>query len=654
MIKKRRAPKKKSYVTKVTTQNPTGEGQSASDNSDTDILSQAVRHVTDAITAESTFRDEALEDLKFRIGDQWPDKIKKERESVGQPCLQFNLIPKFIRQVTGDARQNVPSIKVIPVDRFADKNTAAIFKGMIRHIEYHSDASDVYVHGLEQAATIGRGWWQITTDYVDHESFDQEIYLKRVDNPLSVYVDPMATGPCYVDAEWMCIREWVNIETFKRDYPDTDPQPGNVSIIDGLDREHWYSEDSLCKAAYWVKEPAKRKLLHVTITQPGKAPYDSTIFEDDSHLETVKQFSNVEIVKSREVNAFKVKCYIIVGHEILDVKEWSGQYIPLIPCIGESVNVDGNEYLHGIVRFAKDPQRHYNYWMTMGTEQIALAPKIPYLVTGTMIEDFQSEWDTAHESAYPYLRYKPDPQAPGAKPERLPPPELSPAYVQMMQISQQGLNDATGQFKPSLGQESNETSGRAILARQKEGDTGTYVYIDNWVKAVTHTGKVLIDLIPKIYDTPRVVRIINDKDEEEMISVNNDAPEGVDRIYDLTVGKYDVRVITGPSYTTKKVEMANSMIEFMRIYPGAAPVLGDLIAKAMDWEGADEVGERLKALAQHQGLLPPDPGSQPPAPPGAPPPGQGTPPGAPPVNGPQGQMGGQPAPPTLSPQELGG
>jgi hypothetical protein len=297
--------------------------------------------------------------------------------------------------------------------------------------------------------------------------------------------------------------------------------------------------------------------------------------------------------------------------------------------------------------------------MTMGTEQIALAPKIPWIVTNTMIENYANEWDTANEANYPYLRYTPDPAAPGAKPERLPPPELSPAYVQMMQMSSQGLNDTTGQFKPSLGQESNETSGRAILARQKEGDTSTYVYIDNWVKAVTYTGKILIDLIPKIIDTERVVRIINDQDEEEMITVNNAEPDGVERIYDLSVGKYDVRVITGPSYTTKKIEMANSMIEFMRIYPSAAPILGDLIANAMDWEGADVVAERLKALAQHQGLLPPDPGSQPPAPPGgqpppgSPPPPGGSPPGAPPVNGPQGQMGGQPATPTLSPKELG-
>jgi len=650
MARKKRSTK--TYAMK-TTLNPTGGNVEVStDNTDDDVIQQAIKNVTECISAEQIFRDEALDDLKFRIGYQWPDKIRREREVVGQPCLQFNLIPKFIRQVTGDARQNVPTIKVIPVDSYADKETARIFKGIIRHIEYHSDASDVYVSGLEQSATIGRGWWQVVTGYADDETFDQEIKIKRIENPLSVYKDPLATGPCYEDAEWICLREWVNKDTFKREYPGTDPEPGDTLVLGDADRKHWYTEDSICKAAYWRKESGKRNLLHITITQPGKAPFESTIFDDDPHYIKLQEFANVETIKSREVNVIKIVCYTMVGHAILDKKEWPGRYIPLVPCIGESVNVDGEEYLHGIVRFMKDPQRHYNYWMTMGTEQIALAPKIPWILTGTMIEDFQNEWDTANEANYPYLRYKPDPQAPGARPERLPPPELSPAYVQMMQLSQQGMNDTSGQFKPSLGQESNETSGRAILARQKEGDTGTYVYIDNWVKAVTYTGKILIDLIPKIIDTERVIRIINDQDEEQMVTVNNESPDGVERIYDLSVGKYDVRVVTGPSYTTKRIEMANSMIEFMRIYPMAAPVLGDLIAKAMDWEGADVVGDRLKALAQHQGVLPPDPGSQPPpaAPPGAAP---GTPPGAPPVNGPQGQMGGQPAPPTLSPRELG-
>ena len=337
----------------------------------------------------------------------------------------------------------------------------------------------------------------------------------------------------------------------------------------------------------------------------------------------------------------------ITGNEELKSSIEPGSYIPLIPVLGESVNVDGKEYLHGIVRFSKDPQRHYNYWMTMGTEQIALQPKIPWLVTPTMIEDYQTEWDNSAEMNYPYLRYKPDPMSPNAVPSRAQPPTLSSAYVQMMSNAKEGLNDTTGIFKPSLGQPSNEQSGRAILARQKEGDTSTYVYIDNWVKSITYAGEVLLDRIPKIYDAARVVRIIDDKDEEQMVPINQDESiDGLERIYDLSVGKYDVRVMTGPSYLTKKTEMANSMLEFMRIYPAAAPVLGDLIAKAMDWEGADEVAERLKALAQHQGLLPPDQ----PEVPGAAPPGN-----MPPLTGPQGQMGPQGpggAPPALSPAEL--
>ncbi|MGH9969886.1 MAG: portal protein, partial [Pyrinomonadaceae bacterium] len=288
------------------------------DKIDEDIVSEATRRVTESISQETDFRDQALEDLKFRVGDQWPDKIRRDRELAGQPVLQFNLIPKFVRQVTGDARQNVPSINVIPVDRFADKDTAKILKGMIRHIEYQSASSDVYVNGLEQAAVIGRGWWQITSEYADETTFDQEIKLKRVENPLSVYVDPMATGPCYEDAEWMCIREWMNKDTFKRLYPGKQADPDALLLAGGHSQD-WFSEDSVCIAYYYKKEPVKRTLLHVAISSPTNAPYESLIFDDDPHLAKLEEFSNIEIIKSREVEAIKVTCHKITGTEEIGV-----------------------------------------------------------------------------------------------------------------------------------------------------------------------------------------------------------------------------------------------------------------------------------------------------------------------------------------------
>ena len=576
------------------------------------VVAEATKRYEDYIVATQVWRDEALEDLNFRIGNQWDPLVKLQREANFQPSLQYNLIPKFVRQVTGDAIQNKPAIQVLAVGSGADQEIADVYKGMIKHIEYSSNSDYAYDTGLNCSTLCGLGFWEVYTDYADDETFDQEIKIGRIDNPFSVAFDPLAMEPTFEDARWGMIRRWMSKEDFQDEF-DTKEEGADYALdwddCSGGGSSHWFTESSVCVARYFRKEPAEKTLISIRFISPVTGlPIEKVMVKDVGKIP-----DEYEVVKERKVRTFDIYCYIITGNQVIKKLKWPGRYIPIVPVLGEEVNVNGDRYYHGIVRFAKDPQRAYNYWMTMLTEQVALAPKAPWLVTTEMIEDFVTEWDTAGSANLPYLRYKSDPAAPGAKPSREAPPMLSGGYLQMLQMAQSGLNDTTGIFKSSLGQESNETSGRAILARQREGDTGTYVYIDNWLRAVAYTGRIIVDLIPVIYDSERVVRIIDDEDKAQMVQINQaftvgTGKDAVDKIYDLSVGKYDVRISTGPSYATKRVEAANSMLEFMRIYPAAAPILGDLIAKNMDWPGAEEIAERLR------NLLPPQAGGPQPMP----------------------------------------
>lgn len=633
--------------TKIDTVTEVVERKPVADLEGADIVAEARENLVTCMTAETDFRGKAVEDLNFRVGNQWPDHVRNARDLAGQPCLQFNLIPKFVRQVTGDARQNVPGINVVPENSEASKEVADVLKGVIRYIEHASVASYVYAKGLDQSAASGRGFWRVDTDYVDDDTFDQEIRILPIVNSMSVYFDPVAVGPCYKNAEWCLVRQWLSKKSFERDFPGKNPSP---DPIDGLIGSYadWYNKDSVCIAEYWRKKDEDDELLSVKIfpNDPDIQPYNTTILKS----EMLKKYPDVAITveKRRKITKPKVVCYTITGSEVLDKREWPGRFIPIVPVLGEEIHVDGRDHLSGIIRDMKDPQRAYNYWMTMLTEQVALAPKVPWMVTDAMIEPYKYEWDHMNESNYPYVRFKPDP-ALASGPQRPAPAQLSQGYAQMMGIAQGALNDTSGIFKPALGQESNETSGRAILARQKEGDTGTYVYIANWLLSVQYTGQIIVDLIPKVYDTERVLMILDEEDEMQSVTVNSPttqqvtvnglqqamatSEQKVEKIYDVTRGKYGVRVTSGPSYTTRRQEGTNSMLEFMRIYPAAAPILGDKLAKAMDWEGAEEISERLKQLAIHQGMLAPE------APVGMPPPGPPQQPqgGAQPASGPAAQ-----------------
>ena len=550
-----------------------------------DFLRDAREQYRQGQEAETETRELAYEDLEFFGGKQWPDDILSRRDAKGRPSLTINRLATFVDRIVGDQRQNRPSIKARPVDNHADPEVADVIEGLIRNIESVSNADIAYDTAYEYAVICGMGFFRITTDYADEDTFEQDIRIEPIYNPFSVTFDPGAVKYDRSDAQYAFVDDVITRAEFERRFPKA--QVVSFDESRSGDIQDWFiSKDKVRIAEYWYKEPVKRKIYQLS---NGIVKWEEDLKPGD------------DPVKDRVVDTFRIYRAVISGVEILEGPYlWPGKYIPIIPVWGRELNLNGKRVLRGLVRFAKDPQRLYNYWRSADCEMVALAPKSPYLVTPAMIEGHEKIWSRAHEENYNFLPYNPDPQLPGVLPKRELPPPLSTALQQNILISADEIKATTGIFDASLGARRNETSGRAIIARQRESDIGTFGFLDNLTRSIEYAGRILIDLIPKIYDTARVVRVRGFDESEQFVEVNKpviDEDVAVTKVLnDLTVGKYDVVVTVGPSYNTQRMEAADSLIKFIQAIPQAGALMADLVAENMDWPGADKISRRLKKI----------------------------------------------------------
>ena len=567
-----------------------------------------------AQAAYSDSREDELDDLRFMAGSpdnqwQWPADVLATRGSVqgqtinARPCLTINKLPQHVRQVTNEQRQNRPSGKVIPADDNADVQVAEIFNGVVRHIEYMSDADVAYDTACDNQVTYGEGYIRLLTEYCNEESFDQDIKIGRVRNAFSVYMDPTIQDPCGADAEWCFVTEDILISDYERMFPDASP----VSTImsQGVGNEsmaQWLAEDTIRIAEYFYKSYEKATL--------NLYPDNQTAFKgtpQDANL----QMMFGKPIRSREVDRQKVMWMKTNGFDILDEREWPGKWIPVVRVVGNEWEVEGKLYISGLVRNAKDAQRMYNYWTSQEAEMLALAPKAPFIGYGGQFEGYEMQWKTANTTNWPYLEVNPDvTDGAGAVlplPQRAAPPLPQTGLIQAKMGAGEDIKATTGQYDASLGQQGNERSAKAIVAREKQGDVGTYHYVDNLARAIRHITRQIVDLIPKIYDTQRIARIIGVDGDVDMVKFNPTQKEPVkeirdemgaliEKVYNPSVGTYDVMVTTGPGYMTKRQEALDAMSQILQSNPALWSVAGDLFIKNMDWPGAQEMAERFKKI----------------------------------------------------------
>jgi hypothetical protein len=577
-----------------------------------EILTVARSRMKTAMAAFSQTREDELDDLRFYAGSpdnqwQWPADVLQTRGAVqgqtinARPCLTINKLPQHVHQVTNEQRMNRPGIKVIPADDKADVDMADVFNGVIRHIEYISDADVAYDTACENQVSYGEGYIRLLTEYCDENTFDQDIKIGRIRNSFSVYMDPLIQDPTGADAKWCFVTEDLPKAEYERLYPDAAPISTLMSLgVGDQSIAQWIGENTIRIAEYFYIEYEKQTL--------NLYPGNQTAFSGTPEDRMLREMFGKPI-RTREADRKKVKWCKINGYDILEEREWAGAYIPVVRVVGNEFEVDGQMYVSGLVRNAKDAQRMYNYWVSQEAEMLALAPKAPFIGYGGQFEGYEQQWKTANTNNWPYLEVNPDvTDGQGAVlplPQRAQPPMASSGLLQAKAGAAEDIKSATGQYNASLGMTSNERSGKAILARQREGDIGTYHYVDNLARAIRHIGRQLVDLIPKIYDTERIARIIGEDGEPDTVKMNpmQDEPvkrivdqEGVliEKIYNPGVGKYDVRVITGPGYATKRQEALESMAQLLQGNPQLWQVAGDLFVKNMDWPGAQDLAKRFK------------------------------------------------------------
>ena len=581
---------------------------------DEDKMATMRHRLTMAQSAYSDSREDELDDLRFMAGSpdnqwQWPADVLATRGSVqgqtinARPCLTINKLPQHVRQVTNEQRQNRPSGKVIPADDNADVQVAEIFNGVVRHIEYMSDADVAYDTACDNQVTYGEGYIRLLTEYCNDETFDQDIRIARVRNSFSVYMDPTIQDPCGADAEWCFVTEDILKEEYERMFPDATPISTLYSQgVGDQGISSWLQEDTIRIAEYFYNTYEKAT-LHLY-------PDNQTAF---SGTPQDKQLTAMfgKPVRSREVDRKKVMWMKTNGFDVLQEREWAGKWIPVVRVIGNEWEVDGQMYISGLVRNAKDAQRMYNYWTSQEAEMLALAPKAPFIGYGGQFEGYEMQWKTANTTNWPYLEVNPDvTDGAGAVlplPQRAPPPLPQTGLIQAKMGAADDIKGTTGQYDASLGMAGNERSGKAILAREKQGDVGTYHYVDNLARAIRHITRQIVDMIPKIYDTQRIARIIGVDGEVDMVKFNPSQAEPVkeirdqmgaliEKVYNPSVGTYDVMVTTGPGYMTKRQEALDAMSQILQSNPQLWSVAGDLFIKNMDWPGAQEMAARFKKI----------------------------------------------------------
>ena len=579
-----------------------------------DMLATMRSRFTMAISAYGESREDELDDLRFMAGSpdnqwQWPADVLATRGSVqgqtinARPCLTINKLPQHVRQVTNQQRQNRPSGKVIPADDKADVAVAEVFDGIIRHIEYMSDADVAYDTACDNQVTYGEGYVRILTEYAREDSFDQDLRIGRVRNSFSVYMDPTIQDPCGSDAQWCFITEDVVKADYERMFPNAAPMSSIMTRgIGDQSLSMWLSENTIRIAEYFYIDH-KKATLHL---YPGNVTAFANTPQDKLLALTLGK-----PLRTRQVDRKRVMWVKTNGYEVLDEREWPGGWIPVVRVVGNEFEVDGRLYVSGLVRNAKDAQRMYNYWVSQEAEMLALAPKAPFIGYGGQFEGYEMQWKTANTNNWPYLEVNPD-VTDGAGnilplPQRAAPPLAQTGLIQAKMGASEDIKATTGQYNASLGQQGNERSGRAILARVQEGDTGTYHFVDNLGRAIRHVTRQLVDLIPKIYDTERIARIIGVDGEVGMARINPMQPEPVravrdemgnviQKIYNPSVGTYDVVITTGPSYLTKRQEAVEAMANILQTSPQLWQVAGDLFIKNMDWPGAQEMAARFRKI----------------------------------------------------------
>lgn len=580
------------------------------------IVKRGLKRLKLAMKYEEPNRTKSLQDIKFYDGEQWnPDDVTK-RTNDGRPILTFNVCGTFVRQVMANIRINKPRMKVVPIGGPASRNVAMVYDGIIRSIESKSKADQIYDEVSKQMVTGGFGFMRVDQYYCNTDMFERELRIRWIPNQFAVYFDPLPFDLDSENATWALITSSLLRDEFIEEYPNI--PAASLPEVGSGDNVNWFKKDEVKIAEYFEREPYEDILVQLSTKQvmyiKDAEEYiaQMTLGLNIASL-TNPMAANIssmleppKIVQQRKVTRYRVWRYLICGVAILEGPNLvPGELIPIIPVLGDMTIVDGERRYKGLIRDAQDPQRRLNYWVTTETEVVANQPRVPWLATAAQIKGHEDEFNDGAKKSLSVITYnfvnEEDTGSPAPSPKRLDPPQVSPGMMEAAGKALEDMKMAVGIFGPSLGQQpTRDTSGETMDRVQGAGDLNSFLYIDNLTRSLRLLGRILIGMIPVIYDTPRMIQFKNHMDEDMQVQINwqdTDPISGLPLIInDLSIGTYDVDIITGPPYMTARLEAKEGMIEFAKVFPAAAPALMDLVARTSDWPFAEELTRRLEMV----------------------------------------------------------
>jgi hypothetical protein len=431
-------------------------------------------------------------------------------------------------------------------------------------------------------------------EYARDDVFDQDLFIRPIDDAFSVTWDRMSIDPTGRDARRCFVEDGIPTSEFKRKWKDANPDELPRNDIRDMRQTGWLDEKIVRVVEHWRMIERDRLLglfndgsIHVL-----EGEKLDEIYEKHGHP-----------VKTRIAPCLYAQMHLTTGWKILaGPYEYKLNRLPIIRMSGRVMNLGGKRFRYGLVRFIKDPARLRNFWRSVAAEQLGYAPKAQWMATESAVEGREDVIRKAHLTRDPLLIFNDDAVF-GSNVQRVEPPQMQMALLNESNINTQDMKDVTGIHDASLGIKSNETSGKAIMARQKEGDIASLTFYDNGNASLLEAGDVINQLIPQIYDGTRIVRLIGEDEAPKLVKINdpNDPTSP-----NLATGNYDVALSTGASYTTRRAESAEAMMQAIQVWPNLIQVAGDLVAKAQDWPGADKLAERLKKTIPPQYLDPED------------------------------------------------
>ena len=578
---------------------------------DEKVMAEAKARFTRCEDWEALARVNYQKDMKFGNGDsynqyQWDASNVTNRELERKPCLTINKTQVHCNQIVNDARQNKVGIEVRPTGGAATVDASEVIEGMVRHVEYISKAQAAYDTATYNQVYGGWGYVRVLVDYVDENSFDQDIKIQRIPNPLTIYLDPDIQQYDGSDAKFGFVFKDTPRSEVAAKYPEIEefaaPPFGND--------DSWNTKAHVRECEYFrVGEKTDELiLLPDELCQQIGAPSGTTIRKSELPKELKALIP--KDARRRKVSEPEVEWFLIIGDQIVDRKPWPGKYIPISRCIGQETIIDGVMDRKGHVRCLLDPQKMYNYQASGSVEFVALQTKTPWLTPVRAIEGYEEYWRTANTENHSYLPYNDmdEDGRPIQQPHRVEPPAAAQGHLNGMQAAESQMMLASGQYQAVMGAPSNETSGKAINARQRQGDNATYHFIDHLAQCVAHVGRIVLDLIPKVYDTPRVIKILGADQQQMSVQIDPSAPQAhakndgsnpllpkdITAVFNPAIGQYDVMADVGPSYETSRQEAFNAFSQIMSSNPEAFDKLGDLYFGSADFPGAEAAAERMK------------------------------------------------------------